>query len=94
MPTKIESNPRFEIINGKWIKRIDISLRENDTIAVKIDAIKSIVCFSNLVFNKNLFWICLKVGSESDFKIEYKQTEQNEYLRDKKILEDLLFNQI
>jgi hypothetical protein len=108
MSTILERKARFEIKNGKWIKFLGNGINNQDwTYAVNIDAIKAISCnydteTSGKKREGGIHWIKFYLGEEYtynnsvgyNYSLIYTQDEYNDYLRDRKTFEDLLFNQI
>ena len=96
MEAQKASDKKFEIVNGKWIKHIEV-IDKDETVAIKIDSIKVIKCYwrSAGFLSKDeidKFYILLEVSGRTEIRFTYEKNQRAEYLRDKKTLEDLLFN--
>ena len=92
---ELRKSKKFEIINDSWIKDKSLYKGENETFAMKIKDIKCIICTINegRMGYKDKFSITLTMSGSLKFTFEYEPEERDEYLKDKKFLEDLLFNQ-
>lgn len=78
---------KFEIINGKWIKNLDLKGASSFS-TIKISSIDVIGSSSSTGYSE----IFIGTGG-ANLSFTYSSTEQTQYKSDLEFLENLLFNQ-
>ena len=91
-----EKNMRFEIVNDTWILNITKPLDEDEIIAYRLSAIKSLKCFHQpaefgINIKEKRYYIVLTAGAGQEMRFEYEPNQEDEYLKHTSILRTLLF---
>ena len=82
---------KFEIINDKWIKKVNLDGSKLNAIlfAIKISEIKSIICFEGIATISST--IRLNINQSTYIELVYVKGEEQDFKEDIIFFENLLF---
>lgn len=86
---------KFEIINGRWIKKLDFKNNKDEQVSIKISAVSCFHCAKldeDYSISLGSFGIYITADGGSSLTFYYMKAEEQQYKNDVAFFEKLLFS--